>query len=454
MLAVSITLIYILLSIAVGVISGRGGNKNTREFFVSQGNLPFTMLIPLLFGELVAGAGTVGNAAGAYTEGVSAVWGVWGQALGCVIFVVFASRFFYQAGQKGAISVAEAFESRFDKKVRTAVSLVVLMAFTIVYAMQPAAIVGILEPLLGVSRWGLMVGCTALFVFLALFGLKGIARMNIVHSILIFSVMAVIGAGTLQSAGGLENVVNTVDASCFRLFLPDFKTASGEILGAAFAMVSAATVVNSCYSARSLRDARKGIGSVALIIMIFALFPVIIGISAKVVFPDANANSIIYIAAEQLSPVLSTLAAVAICASVLSTAPALLLTLSATVTRDIFGLIKPEADDREQMIFSRVSIVVIAFGAMFLSMNMQSILKEWLASFQIRAIVGIVLIISIYWKRVTASAAFWAILVGGLLATVWHYTGNPLGWQPFWVSCVSGVGILCGATILSPHASE
>ena len=323
MLAVGITLTYILLSIAVGVAAGRGGNKNVREFFVSQGNLPFTMLIPLLFGELVAGAGTVGNAAGAYTEGISAVWGVWGQALGCIIFVIFASRFFYQAGQNGAISVAEAFESRFDKKVRTAVSLVVLMAFTIVYAMQPAAVVGILEPLLGASRWELTIGCTSLFVFLALFGLKGIARMNIVHSLLIFSVMGIIAVGTIQRAGGLETVVNEVDASYFQLFSPDFKTASGEILGAAFAMVSAATVVNSCYSARSLKDARNGIGSVAAIIIIFALLPVAIGISGKVAFPDANPNSIIYIAGGRLSPILSTLAAVAICASVLSTAPAL-----------------------------------------------------------------------------------------------------------------------------------
>ena len=87
MLAVSITLIYILLSIAVGVISGRGGNKNTREFFVSQGNLPFTMLIPLLFGELVAGAGTVGNAAGAYTEGASARSGACGDKRWDVLFL-------------------------------------------------------------------------------------------------------------------------------------------------------------------------------------------------------------------------------------------------------------------------------------------------------------------------------------------------------------------------------
>lgn len=90
MIVLIVMAVYIVFSIFIGV-SGSRGEKTTRSFFVSHGNLNYTLLIPLLFGELIAGAGTVGNASGAFTTGISAVWGVWGQALGCVIFVIFVS---------------------------------------------------------------------------------------------------------------------------------------------------------------------------------------------------------------------------------------------------------------------------------------------------------------------------------------------------------------------------
>lgn len=53
------------------------------------------------FGELIAGAGTVGNASGAFTTGISAVWGVWGQALGCVVFVILYPNSFITLEKKG-----------------------------------------------------------------------------------------------------------------------------------------------------------------------------------------------------------------------------------------------------------------------------------------------------------------------------------------------------------------
>lgn len=447
MIVLIVMVVYIVFSIFIGV-RGSQGEKTTRSFFVSHGNLNYTLLIPLLFGELIAGAGTVGNASGAFATGISAVWGVWGQALGCVIFVIFVSRFFYHSGKKGAMSVAEAFEYRFDKRVRMAVSLVVLIAFLIVYAMQPAAIAGILEPLTGVPRLPLLIGCTALFVIMALMGLKGIAKMNLVHSVLIFSVLMIIAICSFFKAGGCEEIAKGLPASYFDLFLPDLSSSIANILGASFAMISAATVVNSCYCAKSLSDARKGILFVAGAIFVFATFPVIIGMCGKIVFPESNPDSIIYIMAAEISPVFSSLAGIAICASVLSTAPALLLMLSATVTRDLYCAAYADASDKEQLLFSKIIIIVIAVIGIALSFGMQSILNEWLASFQIRAIVGIVMIISIYWNKVTNTAAFWAIIVGGVLAAVWHYLDHPFGIEPIWPSLLVGIFLVIGLSLV------
>ena len=126
----------------------------------------------------------------------------------------------------------------------------------------------------------------------------------------------------------------------------------------------------------------------------------------------------------------------AIFAAVLSTGPAILLTLSTTIVRDFcVPLCRRPLSDREQLICSKFAVVGVALLSTVLSMNMKSILGQLLASFQIRSIIGIVLVISLYSKRITSNIAFWSILSGGAIASLWHFCGSPFGIAPLWVAC-------------------
>ena len=65
--------------------------ENDQKLFCLSWEAKLYSLNTTSFGELIAGAGTVETLQG-FTTGISAVWGVWGQALlGCVIFVIFVS---------------------------------------------------------------------------------------------------------------------------------------------------------------------------------------------------------------------------------------------------------------------------------------------------------------------------------------------------------------------------
>ena len=77
------------------------------------------------------------------------------------------------------------------------------------------------------------------------------------------------------------------------------------------------------------------------------------------------------------------------------------------------------------MICFRASVVAISCCfPVFLASNMKSILNDLLASFQIRAISGIVVVISLHWDKVTNDAAFWSIVAGGAIAAIWHFAGR------------------------------
>ena len=240
--------VYLGLTCIISLIN-KNRQSSTRNTFVAKNGMSACTLIPLLFGELIAGAGTVGNASEAFTHGINAVWGNWGQAIGCMVFVVFASRFFYEAGRKGAMSVAEAFEMRFNNRVRWAVTMVVLLAFLVIYSMQSVAVVSIVGPIIrsvaDINDITILIGCAVLFAVISLNGIKSVAGANVLHMAVIVVFLSVIAWANVRDAGGVENIYQQLLDTHFNLMYPDVPTVIAQVIGAAFAMISAFLLHNS-----------------------------------------------------------------------------------------------------------------------------------------------------------------------------------------------------------------
>ncbi len=60
------------------------------------------------------------------------------------------------------------------------------------------------------------------------------------------------------------------------------------------------------------------------------------------------------------------------------------------------------------------------------------ILNQMLGAFQIRSVVGVVLLAALAWPRVNSRAAFWSMMGGGIVAAGWFFAGNPFGIAPLW----------------------
>ena len=126
------------------------------------------------------------------------------------------------------------------------------------------------------------------------------------------------------------------------------------------------------------------------------------------------------------------------------------LTLSTTLTRDFYlAVLNKNATDKQQLRFSKWAIVGIGVIATFLGIYANSILTQVNGAFQIRAVAGMVLVIAAYWKKVDKNSAFWSMLIGGIVAAVWHFAGQPFGIVPFWPGCGTGLVILVVMTALN-----
>ena len=82
MTAFIMVFLYMILTTAAGKAISRREDGSIQQFFVAKKGLGIGLTVALMFGEMVAGSSTVGNASSAFRFGLSSVWTNWGMVIG------------------------------------------------------------------------------------------------------------------------------------------------------------------------------------------------------------------------------------------------------------------------------------------------------------------------------------------------------------------------------------
>lgn len=449
-MVIAIVLAYIAATTGIGIYMMKR-QTSLAGYFVAKKELGTWLIVPILFGEIIAGAGTVGNAAQAFGFGLSSVWVNWGMSIGCLLVMLTAAKFYRVIGNKfNSVSVPQVYKARFDAKTRMVMMVVLVLVYAILFAMQPVAAGNILAPLLGVDHTMITWFVGILFITLCITGgMKGMAWMNALHCTVMYIGMGVVCFAAVKFAGGFGGIQAAVPDTFFRMDQPDMLTMAGWLIGTALSFFAASVLIAAIFGAKDVKSYRSGFAWAAVLTFIFALFPALIGIVGRAIMPDAAGGSILYLVAEQIGPTFTVLASMGILAAIMSTGPALLLLTTTMLSEDLYVLAKPQATEKQRLVFARVAMAVLGLAATYFGMHAGSILGQMAGAFQIRAIAGLVLLVAIFWPRVDSRAAFWSILVGGLVAAVWHFSGNPYC-TSLWPSLAVGVPILVVLTLMAP----
>ena len=112
----------------------------------------------------------------------------------------------------------------------------------------------------------------------------------------------------------------------------------------------------------------------------------------------------------------------AILAAIMSTADSQLLVTSSAVTNDMFKIFKKNASEKALMWISRGTVIVVAVIAYLIALDENSTVMG-LVSYAwagLGAAFGPVMILSLFWKRMTMPGAVAGIIVGGVSVVVWE----------------------------------
>ncbi len=181
-------------------------------------------------------------------------------------------------------------------------------------------------------------------------------------------------------------------------------------------------------AAKSLGESRKAATSMVLVLMVVAACVVGGGgwLAAALVnhgdLPsDVEAGDAFYVATELLSrPGVFGLVLAALTAALMSTVDTLITAVAALTVNDIYKpYIRPDANDRQMMKVARltsVSVTIIGVLLVPVFMNFASIYEAHGAfTAAVTPPLVVTLLLAVFWKRFTATAAIWTI-IGGLVA--------------------------------------
>lgn len=450
MIQIVIVIFYFALIIAIAFYMQRR-TKDIKDFMVGSGVMGVGALLPMMFGEYIAGSSTTGGASMGYSIGFAGAWYSLGLAIGAFLCMLGAIKFFRVMGSQGAQTLGHSFEMYFSKRYSMLLTLITVVVYLIYYALQPVAAASIIAPMFGVSyavaRWVISI---FFIIMAAAGGIKGLSRMNFVHSIVMYVGFIITAFLAVRFIGGTEQLM-MLPSSYFNPFSRGHLTTFSWALGTALSMPAGAMVCNAAISAKSFKTAKTAFFLAGIILIPFGFICSLIGMAAKAggLVPTV-VNSVLYDMASTISPVIGGIASMAVLAAVMSSAPAFLLMFSNTFVGDVYTRrIKPDATSNEQLVVSRISIVVVGIICTYLGGNVSSVLGTLLSAMQIRNIAAVVLFAALLWKRVNEKAGFWSLLIGGIIAAAWFFLGNPYGIEPIIPSCIVGIIVLVAITLIT-----
>ena len=177
---------------------------------------------------------------------------------------------------------------------------------------------------------------------------------------------------------------------------------------------------------KSMKEIPKArlIGMVWMILSLFgAIFVGFAGIAYFANTPLENSETVFIMFSQVLfNPWVAGFLLAAILSAIMSTVDSQLLVSSSALAQDFYkSIFRRNASKKEEMIVGRMAVLVIAIIAILLGYNPDSkvlvlVGYAWLgfgASF------GPVIILSLFWKRMTRNGAFAGILIGAITVIVW-----------------------------------
>lgn len=449
---------YMALVVGIGIYYSRK-NKTSDDYFIGGRGLgPWVTAMSAEASDMSSWL-LMGLPGLAYLTGFGdAGWTAIGLILGTYLnwkFVAARLRKYSQVSNN-SITIPDFFSNRFrdTKNILMIISSIMIIIFFTVYTASGFAACGkLFHNIFGADYHIAMILCGLVIVaYTFIGGFLAASTSDFVQGILMSASIVIILIVGLIEAGGIGNVIahmkslpGYMDAFHTYDVTTGKKAAYGVIniisglawglgyFGVPHILIRFMAISNS----KEIKKSR----AIAMIWVVISLaIAVCIGFVGKTLsfqgqlpeLLDRSSSETIFILMTSafLLPIFTGVVLSGILAATMSTADSQLLMVSSSVGNNLFKqIVKKDATDKQILVISRLTILVVAFFSMILAWNPNSSVFD-LVSYAwagFGAAFGPLILFSLFWKRTTLKGAIAGMIGGGVLSLVWSIWLKDLG---------------------------
>ena len=464
-------IIYMSAVILIGVLYAKRANKSSEEYYLGGRSLgPWVTAMSAEASDM-SGWLLMGLPGVAYWFGLAdAAWTAIGLAIGTYLNWLIVSKRLrrYSVRANNSITLPEFFSNRFREKKKTImfIAAVFILVFFTVYASSCFVTCGkLFSTLFGTSYQTMMiVGAIFVLVYTILGGFLAESISDFMQAIIMITALSVIVIISTVKAGGIGAVIE--NAQTIPGFLEFFGLADPVMTEEGIQQVVegapkfAETAKNysilsvfSCmawglgyfgmpqvllrFMAIRKEDELKRSRRIATVWVLISLaVAVFIGIVGRQLFPAAHltassAESVfITLSTNFLPPILAGFVMAGILAATISSSDSYLLIAASAFAKNIFqGVCHKKATDKQVMIASRVTLLVLAAIGIVIALDENSVIFK-IVSFAwagFGATFGPLMIFSLFWKRINKVGAIAGMVSGAGMVFLWKLVISKLG---------------------------
>jgi len=453
---------YLALMVGLGFYAQRR-QKNIEDYFVAGRRMGPLTIACLWLAAWIGGAAVVGTSSRVYEFGVTGVWYVLAQAIGCLLFGLFMAARVKQLGDRHKhLTYPDFIEQNYDSRTRIVATITTVLAFTAYTAGQLAASATILQVLLG---WdydiALLLAGAIVILYTAVGGYLAVTYTDWVQvALLLLGVVAVGIPVAISQAGSWADMHAALPASYYDLGAQGWGRIAALVVSMVLSFFVGMDSFSRCFAARDPAAARNGTLLAIFLILPLAVASAWLGLACATIYPDhtASAGILTTFVLDAFPVGLKGLMVIGILSAIMSTADICILTASANYTRDIHQrYIQPDIGPGAMLRLGTLASAAAGGLAMLMAWKMRDIIDILQLGFTINsAALFLPTIAAIYWNHVSAAAAFWSISLS--LATVigWRIAadagiGGPFTIDPLWPGLLVSAGLLLVLTTVRPR---
>lgn len=431
--------LYLFCIVGVAIYSGRGA-KTFKDYALASGKMPWYVLSATILASLIGGGVMMGYVGSFYQYGMMYFWMTAGLLCGQLIMAYFLAE---RLRRFEVFTIADILYKRYSKRAKMIVGIInMIVGIAVGFAML-SSFSTLLSGFVGISIDLARVICVVLFIITTtLGGFKGVAVTNVIQSIIIIGGAVTVTIYSFINAGGISGL-SQLPANLIDITAPNIPplTFVGSVVSAfCMAIADQATTFQSVNAARTPKEARRATCVSAWLSLICMLLIMIMGLSARVILGDGfSGNNVIVELLNATPAVLSTFYSAAIIAAVLSTANAMYISASMTFSRDLVPLVKPDIDDRTQVLVGRGFVCAMAIAAYFVVKFMPSIMAWIMIGYSCITCLAIPLYGGLLNKKATPASGELALGLSIVGVVVWEVLGSPFGISSAFVAITLGI---------------